>query len=524
MLKLKSVNFEQQKFEHHEIIPDYPGQLEWLVGRKNTCDLVLSCPEVSRVHGRIIYSDARYHFVDVGSTSGSMLNGEVVPINQQRQLGLGDLLQLGKTLLYVEEVAPPIEAPQAEHSTYVGVASESAWTKGDLSCRCCRIVDETHDVKTFYFMAESPSLFAYQPGQFVNLAVMIEGQRVIRPYSISSSPTRPHHLSITVKRVPRPNDQPDAPAGLVSNWLHDHLQVGDRVTLMGGPMGHFTCLPNLPPKLLLLSAGSGITPMMSMSRWVQDTLADCDVMFFHSARSLDDIVFRAELEMMATQMPNFRLAVTLTQKPTNHPWMGLTGRISESMMNLIAPDLDDRTVFVCGPNAFMKQAKAMLTEMNFPMANYHEESFGDNPRAGSAKAIEPTIFMLQETETLTLDPAVNQQNGSNAIAQAASNGSSKAAPTVSNGSSNASPVVNFTQSNQAVSADDGMTILELAEQAGVDVRSACRMGACGACKLKTSAGEVRYDAPPMALTEADQQAGCVLACVAYPVGSVQVEA
>ncbi len=80
---------------------------------KSTCDLVLSCPEVSRVHGRITYSNAAYHFVDIGSSSGSMLNGAWVPINEQRQLGLGDLLQLGKTLLYVEAIAPPIESPNA---------------------------------------------------------------------------------------------------------------------------------------------------------------------------------------------------------------------------------------------------------------------------------------------------------------------------------------------------------------------------------------------------------------------------
>ncbi len=358
-------------------------------------------------------------------------------------------------------------------------------------------MNETHDVKTFYFVAESPVLFTYQPGQFANVALTIDGQRVVRPYSISSSPTRPYYLSITVKRVPRPIDQPDAPAGLVSNWLHDHLNVGDHVMLMGGPMGHFTCLPNLPPKLLLLSAGSGITPMMSMSRWVQDTLVDCDVLFLHSARSLEDIVFRSELEMMATQIPNFRLAVTLTQKPTNQPWMGLTGRISESMLNLIVPDLNNRTVFVCGPSAFMKQAKTMLQEMNFPMAHYHEESFGDKPHAGKAAASSPT--------SATAEPAI-------------------AEPVQSSNGSNSAQVVNFTQSKQAVSADGSMTVLELAEQAGVDIQSACRMGACGACKLQTSVGEVRYETPPMALTEADQQAGCVLACVAYPIGDLKVEA
>jgi glycine betaine catabolism B len=519
MLKLKSVNFEQQDFRDHALEAEAPGQLEWLIGRKPTCDLVLPCPEVSRVHGRILYQDNAYYFVDTGSTGGSLLNGEIIAQHDQRVLNPGDLLQLGKTLIYIQEMAPPT-APILDSTLAIArphKAGDAAWTTADILCRCCRIVDETPDVKTFYFAAEPPLLFHYLPGQFVTLALEIDGKKVLRPYSISSSPTRPHHLSITVKRVPSPKDAPEAPAGLVSNWLHDHLQVGDSITIMGGPMGNFTCAPDVSQKLLLISAGSGISPMMSMSRWVQDTLIDSDVTFFHSARTVEDLVFRAELEAMASQMSNFHLAVTVTQQLTQQSWMGLTGRISPAMINLVAPDLHDRTVYVCGPDGFMKSTRSLLESLGFPMQNYYEESFGGAPVRKSS-------------------PSASTHGAANGAANGAATGLLERNGTVPEQSppEATSPrhltaaltptTITFSDSGQTVSTDGSESILELAEQAGVPIRSACRAGVCGACKVRTNNSQVRYDTQPMALDAADKQAGCVLACVARPIANLVVAA
>lgn len=490
MLILKSVNFEQQKFQHHHLKPAYPGQVEWVIGRSTECDLILASPEVSRIHGRILYADDTYHFADIGSTSGSLLNGIPVTAHDKAPLEVGDLLQLGETFLYVEQLSP-LESGLAETHGEMGIwQPDQPWT-GDLTCQCRRIVDETIDVKTFYFTAEPAMLFSYQPGQFINLAVDINGQTVIRPYSISSSPTRPHHLSITVKRVPCPIGQPDVPAGLVSNWLHDHLQVGDRVQIMGGPLGRFTCLPHIPDKLLLISAGSGITPMMSMSRWIQDTLTNCDVVFWHSARTPEDIIFRPELEAIAAQMPNFHLVINLTQNPAGRPWMGLMGRISEDMLRLVVPDFCDRQVYVCGPNGFMDHLRSLLQTMQFPMQNYQEESFGQpSPTRGLSHPIVTQPAICPDTSEM-----MPRDTGT----------------------------IYFAQADVTVPSDGKTSILDLAEQAGVSIRSACRMGVCGACKVKVSQGQVTYETHPSILTESDQEAGYALACVAYPMQDVSVE-
>lgn len=516
MLTLKSINFEQQQFQIHQLKQSHPEKMEWLIGRSTACDLVLPNPEVSRVHGKIVYLDDAYYFMDTGSSFGSSLNGKSIAANEQHELHLADILQLGETFLYVEGITAPSPIPAAALETYPAVSlPEETWSGEDLWCRCCRIIEETPDAKTFCFVAEPPVLFNYKPGQFVNLAIEIDGKPVFRSYSISSSPTRPHHLSLTIKRVPAPSNQLDIPPGLVSNWVHDQLKVGDRVQLVGGALGHFTCLPNLSPKLLLISAGSGITPMMSMSRWIQDTLADCDVVFLHSARTPEDIIFRAELETIAAQLPNFRLAVTLTQQPLKHAWMGLTGRISSSLLHLVAPDLLERSVYVCGPEGFMEGMRSLLETMKFPMQNYQEESFGRSKKTKPASREAASTSWRTDSETAIAHNGNGHQTKHLTI--------TKPAPTQP-APANAAPMVHFMKAERHLPVDDSTSLLELAEQEGIQIRHACRVGACGACKVRVHQGKVRYDTPPTALTAADQQAGYALACVAYPQGALAIDA
>ena len=496
MLKLKSVNFEQREFQIHQLERSHPDQSEWIIGRNTTCDLVLASPEVSRVHGRIVYLKNSYYFIDAGSVSGSLLNGEMVAIEDPCLLQSGDLLQIGETFLHIESLAPPVDA---EPPISTAPLLPPLWQAEALVCRCCRIIDETSDVKTFCFVAEPIVQFCYKPGQFINLELTIDNKTIIRPYSISSTPTRPHHLSITVKRVPSPAAQPEFPPGLVSNWLHDHLKIGDRIKLIGGAMGQFTCVPNVPTKLLLISAGSGITPMMSMLRWLHDTLSSCEITFLHSSTAFEDIVFRKELEAIAAQMPNLRLAITTTRSTRSH--LGLTGRISESMLSCVVPDLLEQSVYVCGSTQFMQHIRGLFESLEFPMQRYQEESFGGQTSA-PVEPREPSLF-----SNSSIDDQANR-NGR----------ASSPAPT------SVASVVHFTQANQQAVSEPNTPILTIAEQAGVSIRHACRAGACGMCKVKVCKGQVHYQTAPSALSIADQQDGYVLSCIAHPLGFVEVEA
>lgn len=497
MLKLKLFNHQTGEFQETVLKPEMMQQGEFLLGRAANCNLVLDGADISRVHGRIKFQQGEYHYSDLGSANGSRINNQMVQENQSYCLKVDDLIRIGDFVLMVETVE--VNASQGETSIWRKLSGErQIWSKGDLTVRCIRVTDETADVKTFTFVADPPVLFQYQPGQFVTLDLEINGESVMRSYSISSTPSRPHTLEITVKRVASPLDKPETPPGLVSNWLHDQIKVGSRVKL-SGPLGKFTCMPNPAKKLLLISAGSGITPMMSMSRWIADTGTDSDIVFFHCARTPRNIIFRQELELMAARLPNFRPVISVTRSEPGQPWFGFTGRLTEAMLHTIAPDFPERTVYVCGPNDFMQSVKTMLEGLAFPMQNYYEESFGAPKKA---KPTAPTPPSSASPLPLPSPPS----------------SPSSYTPTPSK------PAVFFAQSNQEVADDSAESILELAEQAGIKIRSNCRQGVCGACKKRKLEGAIKYESEPDGLDPAEQEAGYILTCVAAPVGRVVVEA
>ena len=115
---------------------------------------------------------------------------------------------------------------------FLNPVATQTWSNGRHLVRCSKVIHETHDVCTFTFSMGQPVLFFFKPGQFVTLELEIDGERVMRSYTISSSPSIPYSFSITVKRVP---------GGVVSNWLHDNLKSGDQIAVHG-PAGQFNCL------------------------------------------------------------------------------------------------------------------------------------------------------------------------------------------------------------------------------------------------------------------------------------------
>jgi ferredoxin-NADP reductase len=536
---------------------------ECFIGRSPHCGIVLPSSDVSRVHGSISADNGQYYFTDLASLGGSLLNNTEVTVNQRYPLQPQDILRIGEFTLTIEPIGyskttptstavgpasavvqapsaatpPPTETmDQAGHFqaipavvrdratsgsaltssqdphdympvAYVSPEQAQWWTKGDLTVRCQEVIPETHDVKTFRFVAEPPVLFNYKPGQFVTLKLEIDGKPVKRSYSISSTPSRPHTLEITVKRNPPPPDVPDAPPGLVSNWLHDNIFPGSQINL-SGPLGKFTCFENPTQKLLLLSAGSGITPMMSMSRWVLDTTASCDIIFFHSAKTLKDIIYWRELDMMAAAHPNFKLEISITRPEPNLPWQGLTGRLDASVLNQIAPDFRERSVYVCGSGPFMAGAKSMLQELGFPMENYYEESFGGPKKSKPAPAQAATPAA---TPAAAPPPPPSMAPSAPAVPAAApaATGDIK---------------VVFAKSGQEVTCDGEEPILDVAEAEGIEIDSSCRSGVCGTCKVKKLEGEVRYEGDPDALDDEAQEEGYILTCIGHPVGRVVIDA
>ncbi len=351
------------------------------------------------------------------------------------------------------------------------------WTSdAEETLECCHVRQETHDVKSFFLRSPQGRTFSFEPGQFVTLELEIDGETLNRCYTISSSPARPHTLSITVKRVP---------GGKVSNWLHDNLMPGAMIRVLG-PAGEFTCARHAAPKYLFLSAGSGITPLMSMSRAYHDLAEDRDIVFVHSARTPDDVIFARELELIAASHASFRTSFVCERVGARTHWSGVTGFLTLPLLKLIAPDFMEREIFTCGPAPYMKAVRDLLDEAGFARERYHEESFSFEtlavecaplhaPDAGAAAANEAATFK-----------------------------------------------VTFAKSHREIACGEHQHVLAAAREAGVRLPSSCAQGMCGTCKVKLISGEVDMKhSGGIRQREIDQ--GMVLLCCSTPRSDLVVD-
>lgn len=405
-----------------------------------------------------------------------------------------------------EPVAPgpvPAHAPAGRHGLWPAadlvIGSAPVWVRGKTRVRCVGVVPETHDVKSFHFVAEPQRLFAYKPGQFATLELPIDGRTVRRSYTISSTPSRPYTISITVKRVTE---------GLASNWLHENLAPGFELNL-SGPNGDFTCLDSPAEKLLLVSGGSGVTPMMSMLRWLSDTASPCDVVFLNFVRTPDDVIFSGELRQLAARMgERLRLGVIPSHVRAGHSWNGPTGRVADMLLRFYAPDFAEREVFVCGPGGFMDFVRATLANAGHPRERYHQESFGGPPGAPAVAS----------------GGAAGASRAKAPPASAATAAAKPAAPTPAAPASAQAPgELVFARSGKTVRCDPGDAILDIAEANGIAMENSCRSGTCGTCKTRKIEGTVHLD-DQRALSDDDLAAGYVLACVGRVEGRVVIEA
>ena len=411
-----------------------------------------------------------------------------------------DPLSLGPAPRPKGEYLPTVQ----EIPVFTTAPQELKWTKGRIRLCCVEVTDETRDVKTLRFVGEPAVKFVYQPGQFLTLEVDIDGQRVKRSYSISSTPTRPGTLEITVKRVP---------GGLVSNWLHDNVAPGFRMNITG-PSGRFACPAEAPPRILLLSAGSGITPVMSMARFLFDSDSQSEIIFLHSARSLDDVPFAEEVAWMGEQSPRFQPHLILTRPAPDKPWLGPTGRLTPKMILDLVPGYRQRVIYACGPTPFMDHAREVLLGLGFPMKSFHMESFGGSQGAGAPEKkkassigeLLPTPMFVEPLPGPLVLPAHLKK-----LARPAA----RAAPAKL-------PKVIFARSEREVAHDGETSLLELAERMGVDIASACRAGVCGTCKVQLRSGEVKMQCSD-GLSALDKSSGKVLSCVGIPAGEVVVD-
>ncbi len=338
---------------------------------------------------------------------------------------------------------------------------------------CRQVRRETHDVSTFIFSARRPCLFRFQPGQFLTLELVISGEPINRCYTISASAARPYRLTITVKRQP---------GGVVSNWLHDHLKAGDHIRAIG-PLGSFTPPPSAAPKWLMLSGGSGVTPLMSMTRTSCDLGEDRDIVFVHAARSPADIIFRRELDAMALQSPALRLAHICETAHGESHWPGFTGRISLPMLHLIAPD-------------FMSaKSSAAARRRSWPRC-------------------APCCTRPASRWRITARRASNSRSWPRP--------SRKRPPSRPRSRQATRFRIEFAKSGRVVECGPDTTILAAAKAAGLKLPFSCTRGMCGTCKSRVLSGTLTMKHEG-GIRQREIDAGLALLCCGKPTSDMVID-
>lgn len=298
------------------------------------------------------------------------------------------------------------------------------WSARELRGRVVEVRRETADSATLVIRPGWGFSHDYQPGQYVGIGVLIDGRWRWRSYSLTSAPVvtgdrRDRTISITVKAMPE---------GFLSSHLVDGVAAGTIVRL-ADPQGNFVMPDPAPEKVLFVTAGSGITPVMSMLRTLARRDQITDIVHLHSAPTAADVLFGAELQALEREHPSYRLQLRETRSQ---------GRLSLENLGEAVSDWTERQVWACGPEAMLADAERVWAE------------------AGLADQLHLERFAV-----------------------------SRAAPHGAGGT------ITFARSGKTVEADAATSVLEAGEGAGELMPFGCRMGICQSCVVELVDGHVR---------------------------------
>jgi 3-ketosteroid 9alpha-monooxygenase subunit B len=348
-------------------------------------------------------------------------------------------------------------------------------TAGFHRLRVSEVIAETSDAVslTLRVPPELAAHYAYRPGQFLTLRIpTADGSALARCYSLSSSPHAGADLTVTVKRVAD---------GRGSNWLCDQVEVGAELDTMP-PAGTFTPR-SLDADLLLVAAGSGITPVMSILRAAL-AAGHGRLALLYANRDERSVIFADELRELVDAYPT-RLVVLHWLESLQ----GLPGRAA--LAALVAPHAE-REVFLCGPTPFMDAMTHALRDLEVPRKRLHIERF----------------------VSLTEDPFAGLAGG--AAGSPVSVDDSVEGPAEDRGAVDSSVEVDLDGEHHTFRWPAGTVLLDLLRERGLDAPFSCREGACSACACRVTSGEVKMRRNEV-LDQTDLDDGYVLACQALPI-------
>ena len=304
------------------------------------------------------------------------------------------------------------------------------WSARELRGRVLEVRRETEDSATLVIKPGWGFSFDYQPGQYIGIGLLVDGRWRWRSYSLTSTPVEAgagrtavsrssRTITITVKAMPE---------GLLSSHLVGGVAPGTIVRLQA-PQGNFVMPDPAPASVLFLTAGSGITPVMSMLRTLERRDQITDIAHLHSVPTADDLMFGDELAEQTRRHPNYRLDVRATRTE---------GRLDLNTLDAQVPDWKTRQVWACGPEGMLAEAEKVWTAAGI-RDRMHLERF--------------------------------------AVTRAAPHG--------------AGGTVTFARADKSVSVDGATPLMDAGEQVGVQMPFGCRMGICQSCVVSLVDGHVR---------------------------------
>ncbi|HEX4466159.1 MAG TPA: ferredoxin reductase [Solirubrobacteraceae bacterium] len=325
------------------------------------------------------------------------------------------------------------------------------WSTRELRGRIERIERETQDSVTVH-IKPGWSWAGHRPGQYVRLGIEVDGIHHWRAYSLTSDPGRADgFIAITPKLVE---------SGKVSPFLFGRVKPGAIVRL-GGVEGTFVLPDPLPARILFLSAGSGVTPIMSMLRDLDARGELRDVVHVHSSRTPENVIFARELAELAERNPGYRLELRIT---------GESGRLAPADVDGLCADWRERETFLCGPSGLLEAIAA------------HWKMEGD-----------PDRLHVEHFQPDTL---------------------------IGDGERGAGGTIVFRKSKLEARSDGEQPILHAGESAGAALPFGCRMGICHSCVGRLRAGQVR----DLRTGRVHGQPGELLrTCINAPEGAVEID-
>lgn len=338
---------------------------------------------------------------------------------------------------------------------------------------------ETPDtvVVSFDVPSELQDVYTYVPGQY--LTIRPEGKSERRSYSICTCSKAGEPLMVAVKRVE---------GGVISNFVNDTLKSGDKVDVMP-PMGNFTMTPdtNRAQHYVLVAAGSGVTPIMSILKGILLEEPKSTVAMLYCNREWDNVIFKDELLRLAEEYKErFTLANVLSRPHAD--WDGQKGRMDAFRLKMILPSLangipNSAHYYMCGPSGLMQEVQKALDDLQVPQPQVHREYF--TAKTNSDHLMSATVENTGE-EVVVSDTPVDSQ-----------------------------VTMRIGGSDTIIKVPAGDSITNAAIEAEMDPPYACQIGVCCTCRAKLVKGKVRMDERE-ALTDAEIADGFVLTCQSHP--------